>query len=119
MELDRNEDYSTKVRRASVLPMMTKITPQIAGCTVTGYLYDSDDPRDPGQDMIEVRGQNGITVDAGWIPEGDADGSYQIAVCQGMRHLRPVASTRDIHEAAKLVSELAEQFCAPQAATSE
>lgn len=98
---------------------MTKITPQILGCKVTGYLYNSDDPRDLGQDMVEVHGPNGITVDAGWVPEGDPNGSYQIAVCRGMKHLRPVISTRDIHEAAKLVAEFAEQYCAPQATASE
>lgn len=94
---------------------MKKITPEVPGCTVTGYLYDSDDPRDLGQDMLEIHGQNGVTVDVGWVPEGDPDGAYLIAVCQGMRHLCPTVSTRDIYETAKYAAEFADQFCQPQA----
>lgn len=91
---------------------MKKIVPSVPGCTVRGYLYDSDDPRDLGQDMIEVCGPDGITVDAGWVPEGDPNGTYQVAVSQGMRQLRSVATTKDIDEAAKFIVEFAEQFCA-------
>lgn len=94
---------------------MKKIIPEIPGCTVTGYLYDSDDPHDLGQDMLEIHGQNGVTVDAGWVPEGDPNGAYQIAVCHGMRHLRPIVSTRDIDEAATYVAEFADQYCQPHA----
>lgn len=95
---------------------MTRIVPVVPGCTVTGYLYDSADPRDLGQDMIEVRGSNGVTVDAGWVPEGDPDGAYQVAVCQGLTHLRPIASTRNIHEAARLLVEFAELYCRSESA---
>lgn len=90
---------------------MTRIVPEVPGCTVTGYLFGSDDPSDLGQDMVEVCGSNGVTVDAGWVPEGDPNGAYQVAVCQGMKHLRPIVCTRDINEAAKLVVEFAELFC--------
>jgi hypothetical protein len=90
---------------------MKKIVPSIPGCRVTGYLYDSDDPLDLGQDMVEVCGPDGITVDAGWVPEGDPNGAYQIAVTQGMRHLHPPATTKDIDEAARLIADFADQFC--------
>ncbi len=45
---------------------------------VVGFLYEADDPADLGQDMIEVRLANGITIDAGWYPEGDRTGSYVV-----------------------------------------
>lgn len=96
---------------------MTRIVPEVPGCTVTGYLYDSNNPVDLGQDMVEVMGTNGVTVDAGWVPEGDPNGAYQIAVCQGMKHLRPIVSTRDIHECARYVVEYAELYCVSETAS--
>jgi hypothetical protein len=60
-------------------------------CEVVGFLYSSDDPRDLGQDMIEVRLPNGIRINAGWYPEGDVEGCYRISV-GGARELPPTES---------------------------
>jgi hypothetical protein len=45
---------------------------------VVGFLYEADDPADLGQDMIEVQLSSGVTIDAGWYPEGAADGAYVV-----------------------------------------
>jgi len=47
-------------------------------CEVVGFLYEADSPVDLGQDMIEVQLANGLTIDAGWYPEGDPAGSYVV-----------------------------------------
>jgi hypothetical protein len=49
-------------------------------CQVIGSLYESDDPSELGQDMLEVILENGILIDAGWYPEGDPSGCYVISV---------------------------------------
>lgn len=54
------------------------------GCKVVGALYGAEDPRDLGEDMLEVSLLNGRLISAGWYPEGSPDGSYRISVTQGL-----------------------------------
>lgn len=54
------------------------------GCKVVGALYGAGDPRDLGEDMLDVTLPNGCLISAGWYPEGSPDGSYRISVTQGL-----------------------------------
>ncbi|HVC94628.1 MAG TPA: hypothetical protein VND64_13095 [Pirellulales bacterium] len=100
---------------------MNKITPDLpkkSGCTVTGFLYDSDDPCDLGQDMVEVETPTGVLIEAGWYPEGDAAGSYRIAATRGLSYVLPPTYTRDVREAAGMIEKLACAFSTGQAAVA-
>lgn len=79
------------------------IHPQIA-CEVVGFLYSSDDPRDLGQDMLEVRLPNGIRINAGWYPEGSPAGCYRISV--GGAYELPPVEREDIDEVAREIETL-------------
>ena len=79
-------------RRVSIHP------PSEVTCEVIGFLYSCDDPRELGQDMVEVRLPNGIRINAGWYPEGDPDGCYHVSV-GGARELPP-SEWDDIDEVA-------------------
>ena len=52
--------------------------PAHLGCEVVGFLYESDDVAELGQDMIEVRVPTGVTINAGWYPEGSPEGAYRV-----------------------------------------
>lgn len=52
--------------------------PTVSQCEVIGFLYESDDPAELGQDMLEVHLASGVTIDAGWYPEGDPSGAYTV-----------------------------------------
>jgi len=84
--------------------------PAVLNCTLTGYLYDSDDPADLGQTMVEVATTNGILIEAGWIPDGDPNGSYVVTVTDGMRAVYRPYKTTDIREAAKKIESWAAFF---------
>lgn len=68
-------------------------------CEVVGFLYSCDDPKDLGQDMVEVRLPNGIRINAGWYPEGSSEGSYRISA-GGTREV-PAAQYDDVDEVAR------------------
>ena len=46
---------------------------------IQGYLYETDDPRDCGEDMLEIILDNGVVITAGWSHEGDRHGHYLIS----------------------------------------
>ena len=45
---------------------------------VGSIVYDCD-PQDLDSDMLQVS-LNGITIDVGWVPDSNPNGSYQIVV---------------------------------------
>jgi hypothetical protein len=54
---------------------------------VSGFLYESDDPADLGEDMLEIRMPQGLTLDVGWYPEGALDGSYRFTARRGAKEI--------------------------------
>ena len=83
--------------------------PEYPGTEVIGFLYDSDDFADLGQDMIEIRLPLGITINAGWYPEGSKAGKYRVAV-RGADGGPP--EYRDhVEGAAELIQDLVRSFC--------
>lgn len=85
--------------------------PQELGCQVFGYLYDSDDASELGQDMVEVTTPNGVMVSCGWYPEGDQHGSYRVTMNQGFNQLLQPYRTLDIEAAASEVEKLVNLVC--------
>jgi len=39
------------------------------GCEVVGALYDAEDPRDLGEDMLDITLPNGRLISAGLVPQ--------------------------------------------------
>jgi hypothetical protein len=67
---------------------MNKFCPTVPNRSKTivrGNLYWSDDPEDLGQDMLEVKFETGELLCAGWVPEEDPKGEYQITVRMGLK----------------------------------
>ena len=77
-------------------------------CEVSGFLYEADDPRVLGQDMVEVRLPMGIHINAGWYPEGDVDGTYVVAV-HGAAAI-PSSERATASEAAEVIADLVAFF---------
>jgi hypothetical protein len=84
--------------------------PQDLGCEVVGYLYDSPDPADLGQTMVEVVTPTGVLIEAGWLPEGDPDGRYTVSATFGMKSLFRPFETTDIIEAQRRIESWARYF---------
>lgn len=84
------------------------IDPGETACEIGGFLYSCDEAKDLGQDMLEVRLPNGIRINAGWYPEGDPEGRYQISVW-GARELAQ-AEYLDVDEAAREIESLIAGF---------
>ncbi|HWB12047.1 MAG TPA: hypothetical protein VG826_22670 [Pirellulales bacterium] len=85
--------------------------PSDFGCEVVGYLYDSDDPADLGQTMMEIVTPKGVCVNCGWLPEGDPNGAYRIVVTQGFRRVMRDYETRSIEEAARRLEAITKSLC--------
>lgn len=77
---------------------------------VHGYLYESDDPFDLSEDMLEVAFPNGICIEAGWHPESDAAGRYRVVVVSGLEVIAGPFLAATVDEAKTLVEMLAMQF---------
>lgn len=93
---------------------MTMIHPSVPDnlrCEVVGYLYDSDDPADLGQTMVEVTTPDGTLINCGWIPEGDPKGKYRVTVTRGFERVLPDYETDDIAAAAKKLEYLVAAVC--------
>lgn len=72
-------------------------------CELIGALHESDDVRDLSQDMLEIRMPSGMSVEAGWVPEADPDGAYEVLLCRGSDIVAKV--TKPTAAATKLVIE--------------
>ncbi len=88
----------------SIRPYALRLPHGCTDCEVVGFLYDSDDPTELGQDMVEVRLPIGVAINAGWYPEGDAAGKY-IVRTWGQVKLQPIECS-DIDEAARIINRL-------------
>lgn len=77
------------------------IMPTDLGCQVHGSLIASNDPRDLGEDMVDVLLPNGLLISAGWFPESDPKGGYRLTVANGLNrfagpfYLDDVEQTKD------------------------
>jgi hypothetical protein len=54
--------------------------------------------------MVEIRLPSGVTINAGWYPEGGADGEYHVKT-RGKVDV-PEFTTRDSDEAAQVITDL-------------
>ena len=82
----------------------------LLNCEVIGFLYESSNPVDLGQDMLSVTTATGIIIDAGWSDEGDPDGCYVVSASSGLRAICKPFRTRDCREAAECVQKWARYF---------
>ena len=91
---------------------MKRIEIDIPGATVRGSLWTEYDPLDLDEDLLQVSLGNGVTIDVGWKPDCDPSGAFQIAVYKGYYkdRLAPLIRTKDPHEAAAAVTDLAIRF---------
>ena len=90
---------------------MKEIHPRVPkDCQVVGALYDADDPRDLGEDMIDVSLPNGLLISAGWYPEGSPDGKYVVTVSDGLDLVTSPIEQADISEARGSIEMLAEHY---------
>lgn len=90
---------------------MKAVIPAIQStCEVVGRLYYSNDPRDLGEDMLDVSLPNGLLISAGWFPEGDPDGEYVVTVSAGLDVVGPPYRTKDVNEARVHVESLAKIY---------
>lgn len=80
--------------------------PKDCEASVVGFLYEADDPAELGEDMIEVQLADGISIDAGWYPEGDPNGAYEVSVWhpRGIELPREVFS--NVSDAAAAINRL-------------
>lgn len=75
-------------------------------CEVVGFLYDADDAADLGQDMMEVRLASGFTIDAGWYPEGDPQGTFLVKAWHPQGIELPKQSFTTVAAAAEAIARL-------------
>jgi len=80
------------------------------GCQVCGFLYESDSRHELGQDMLDVVLPNGILITAGWYPEGDPSGAYQVSVYRGYDEIVLPLESTTMDAAATDVERRARQF---------
>lgn len=66
---------------------MFKFTPTVNDAIIHGYLYWCEDIEDRSQDMLEASFPNGALLCAGWEPEDDPEGKYQITISRGLEML--------------------------------
>ncbi|MCZ6688639.1 MAG: hypothetical protein O7H41_03450 [Planctomycetota bacterium] len=90
------------------------------GAESYGNLYSDFAADDRTQDVLAVNLPSGHTIDVGWYPEDDPDGSFVIRVFFGtwedQRHDEFL--TKDVNEAAEAVERLAILFSPASFATS-
>ena len=81
-----------------------------------GELVSSDDVATLDQDILEVELSNGVFIDVGWYPEHDVDGQFHIRVFleawENQLLVEPI-STKDHHEAERIVKQLISHFSGP------
>ena len=87
------------------------------GCTVKGILYDHYTTEDLDQDILQVALPNGLTVDVGWYPDGDPNGTFKVVVYRDYwrNQLCPPIITRDPHEVAKAVAKRVAEYVSEKA----
>ena len=77
---------------------------------VVGYMYETDDPRDQGEDMLAVTLRNGVEIDAGWSREGDPNGHFVINVHAGEDRIGEPIEVRSIESAIDDVNTIARLY---------
>lgn len=99
---------------------MRSITPKFPkDFEVIGFIYSDSEPRNLGEDMLEVVLPNGILVDVGWYPEGDPQGRYRVSVTYGLELLGKPYLTTDPDDAAAAAEGLALRHCGQQHCLSD
>lgn len=82
------------------------------GAVVKGMFYQSDDPASLTQDMVEIDLPSGYSVEAGWFPEADPDGSYRVTVFRNYWTNQPERPkyTKSAEQAATMIRELVHRY---------
>lgn len=88
------------------MSQMTPVFPPNWDCDVVGYVYDSDDPFDLSQDMLEVSTPSGVLVTAGWNTDRER---YVVDATFGFVLLASLES-KDIESASVDVWELVQAY---------
>ena len=78
-------------------------------CELIGALCESDDPRELSQDMLEIHLPSGISIEAGWVPEADPDGAYELLLCCGLE-VKLKMTKSSAMEAKLAIEELADSY---------
>lgn len=93
---------------------MKKIPIQIPeDCKAVGCLYESDDHRDLGEDMMDISLPHGLLLSVGWYPEGDKSGSYVVTLTKLWSFVEGPFRSTDPHETAKHICSLIKNFNEP------
>lgn len=83
------------------------IIPRGINGIIRGFLMWDSDPQSLGQDMIEVSfPDTGFLVCAGWVPEGNPRGCYEITVTHGISLCEPVMLASTFTEAQIRLTEV-------------
>lgn len=79
---------------------------------VKGQLYATHDPIYLVQDILEIDLVNGISIDVGWHPESDPNGSFRIVVFQDFwrNQLRDPIRTTELFEVVDKVRSLVVEY---------
>ena len=82
---------------------------------VTGQLWDTQDPVYLDQDILDIKLPNGNSIDVGWHPESDPNGSFRIVVYRDYwsNQLTDPITTKDAFEVPQIVYQLAEGYSKP------
>ena len=85
------------------------------GVEVRGELLSGRQPDCMLQDLLELKLPTGITIDVGWHPESDPNGSYRVVVFRDYwrNQLQQPVLTRSIRELVTIVEKLAREYSGP------
>ncbi len=83
-----------------------------------GELCDNYLSAELDQDIIEISLSSGVTIEAGWYPEYDPTGRFQITVFRDCweHRLMPPVSVKSVHELAMMIEYLSCWYSAAPAA---
>lgn len=82
------------------------------GVVVRGIFYQSDDPASLTQDMVEIDLPSGFSVEAGWFPEADPEGSYRVTVFRDYWRNQPEQPrfAKNAEAAAAFIRDLVDRY---------
>ncbi len=80
-----------------------------------GRLYESYDQRNLDQDILEVDLDTGLTIEVGWYPEYDPNGSFRITVFRDhwVNQIGRPITVKTTYQVAEAVEFLAKRYSAP------
>jgi len=87
---------------------------------IKGQIYDTQDPVYLVQDILDIELPNGNSIDVGWHPESDLDGSFRIVVYRDhwSNQLTKPIRTKDVLEVVEDVRQLVREYSKPTVTVS-